>query len=74
MLTPPGMPGSFEEGGADAREGRSFADETDEQGKSMLVRGVWDRITATGCRWHQAVSRDGGRSWETHWLMDWRRV
>lgn len=76
VLTPPGMPGSFEEGGAGAREGRFYADETDEQGdnKPMLVRGVWDRISTNGCRWHQAVSRDGGRSWETNWLMDWRRV
>lgn len=69
VLTPPGMPGSFEGG-----EGLFFADETDEQGRTMQVRGVWDRITPNACRWHQALSHDGGRSWEVNWLMDWRRV
>ena len=24
-------------------------------------------------RWHQAVSRDGGATWEPNWFMDWRR-
>lgn len=36
-------------------------------------RGVWDRITPTRCRWHQAFSRDGGRTWEDNWFMEWTR-
>jgi hypothetical protein len=40
----------------------------------IIVRGVWDRITPHSCRWHQAVSRDAGRSWDENWAMDWRRV
>ena len=38
------------------------------------ARGVWDRITATSCRWHQAVSKDGGQVWEPNWFMDWVRA
>ena len=40
----------------------------------IKVRGVWDRITRTSCRWHQAVSRDGGNTWDVNWWMDWTRV
>lgn len=68
VLTPPGMAGSFENG-----EGIFLADDEDE-GRPIVVRGVWDRIKDNSCRWHQAVSRDGGRTWEVNWWMDWTRV
>jgi hypothetical protein len=35
---------------------------------------VWDRITPKSCRWFQGVSRDGGKSWDDGWFMDWTRV
>lgn len=41
--------------------------------RPIKVRGVWDRITATSCRWWQSVSRDGGATWEVNWYMDWTR-
>ena len=31
---------------------------------AVKVRGVWDYITPTSCRWRQAVSRDGGEAWK----------
>ncbi|MFN7966214.1 MAG: hypothetical protein U0V87_11060 [Acidobacteriota bacterium] len=68
VLTPPGMPGSFENGA-----GIFIADDVDGD-TPIKVRGVWDRITPTSCRWHQAISRDGGKSWEENWFMDWTRV
>ena len=37
-------------------------------------RGVWDRITPTSCRWHQSTSKDGGKTWDYNWYMDWTRV
>ncbi|HEY0064151.1 MAG TPA: hypothetical protein VGC21_18690 [Telluria sp.] len=43
-------------------------------GKSVIVRGVWDRITPDACRWYQAVSRDGGKSWSENWVMHWTRT
>jgi hypothetical protein len=68
VLTPPGMPGVFENG-----VGTFLADDMDGD-RPIKVRGVWDRITPTSCRWHQAVSRDGGKTWEENWFMDWVRA
>jgi hypothetical protein len=36
-------------------------------GKSVLVRQVWSHITADSCRFEQAFSVDGGKSWEVNW-------
>jgi hypothetical protein len=47
--------------------------ETD-NGKAIIVRGVWDLITQNSCRWYQAVSRDGGNSWQENWIMHWSRL
>jgi hypothetical protein len=68
VLAPPGLTGSFEDG-----VGTFTADDVDGD-QAIIVRGVWDRITPKSCRWHQAVSRDGGKTWEGNWFMDWRKV
>ena len=68
VLDCPGMTGGFEEG-----VGTFEADDVDGD-QPIKVRGVWDRITKTSCRWHQAVSRDGGKTWDPNWFMDWTRV
>ncbi|MDQ1919299.1 hypothetical protein [Massilia pseudoviolaceinigra] len=50
-------------------------DSTDiDDGKALITRGVWDRITPNSCRWYQAVSRDGGATWEENWIMEWQRA
>ncbi|MGM9481490.1 hypothetical protein ACS5PN_09895 [Roseateles sp. NT4] len=63
-----GLPGSFE-GGAGI-----FQEASEEDGKPVLYRSVWDRITPSSCRWQQAASRDGGKTWAMDWSMDWTRV
>jgi hypothetical protein len=68
VLTTPGMTGAFEGG-----VGTFTADDEDD-GQPIQVRGVWDRITPSSCRWHQAISRDGGHSWQANWFMDWQRA
>jgi hypothetical protein len=68
VLAPPGMTGVFVDGAG------TFQAIEYEDGKPITVRGVWDRITPTSCRWHQAVSRDGGKTWEENWFMDWKRA
>lgn len=68
VLTTPGMNGSFVDGA-----GIFMADDKDGE-QPIKVRGVWDRITPTSCRWHQAVSRDGGKTWDENWFMDWTRA
>ncbi len=67
VVNPP-MMGSFVGG-----VGSFIADETQDD-KPIKARGVWDRITATSCRWHQATSTDDGKSWVENWTMDWQRV
>lgn len=69
VLTPPPTWGGFVNG-----EGIFISDDVDNDNKPIKVRGMWDRITAKSCRWHQGISRDGGATWEENWLMDWTRV
>ena len=52
----------------------NFTAEDVDNGQPITVRGVWDRITPTSCRWRQGVSRDGGKTWDDNWFMDWVRV
>ena len=68
VLTTPGLSGSFENGA-----GIFEADDMDGD-QPIRVRGVWDQITPKSCRWHQASSRDGGRTWQPNWFMAWTRV
>lgn len=68
VMTVPGMPGSFENGA-----GIFVADDT-EDGKPVKYAGIWDLITKKSCRWRQAASKDGGKTWTQSWIMDWRRA
>jgi hypothetical protein len=43
------------------------------KGKPIRVRVIWSHITATSAHWEQASSPDGGKSWETNWITDFRR-
>jgi len=43
-------------------------------GKSILVRFVISDITPTSCRFEQAFSEDGGKSWEVNWIATDTRV
>ena len=51
-----------------------FVTEDESDGVKTLYRGVWDRITPTSCRWHQSSSKDGGKTWQWDWYMDWTRA
>lgn len=44
------------------------------RGQPVRVRFLWSDITPTRARWQQAFSADGGRSWETNWVMDFERL
>jgi hypothetical protein len=66
-LTGPGMPVGFYDGIA------IFEAEDKDGDTPIIVRSAWDRMKATRCRSHQAVSRDRGASWQANWFMDWER-
>jgi hypothetical protein len=67
QLTPPVI-GEFRDG-----RGLFFGDDT-LGGRPIKVRFVISRITADLCRFEQAFSADGGKSWELNWVaIDTRR-
>src|SRR5580704_6851170 len=45
-----------------------FYDQEEFNGRMILVRNVWLDITANSCRFEQAFSDDGGKTWETNWI------
>jgi len=44
------------------------------EGQHIYNRFLWSKITANSCQWEQAFSIDGGRTWETNWIMEFERV
>ena len=44
-----------------------------QDGKPVLVRVTWSRITPRSARWEQACSADNGATWETNWISDFTR-
>ncbi len=61
------MIGSFQDGRGE------FYDQEMFEGRSIYVRFIWSAITPTSCRWEQAFSADGGKTWETNWIMELSR-
>jgi hypothetical protein len=53
--------------------GTFYADDT-ENGRAIRIRFIWSKITPTSCHWEQAYSPDGGKTWETNWVQDLKRV
>jgi hypothetical protein len=51
-----------------------FEGEDVHRGRPILVRFTWTGVTTTTPRWEQAFSDDGGRTWETNWVMDFTRA
>lgn len=45
-----------------------FFDQESFNGRTILVRNVWSDITADTCRFEQAFSDDGGKTWEVNWI------
>jgi hypothetical protein len=42
-------------------------------GRPVKLRFLWLRTETETPRWEQALSADGGESWETNWTMDFAR-
>ena len=51
-----------------------FFDQETFNGRAILVRFVISDITPNSCRFEQAFSEDGGKSWEVNWIATDTRV
>lgn len=51
-----------------------FEGEDVHRGRPILVRFTWSGVETPTPRWEQAFSDDGGRTWETNWVMDFSRA
>jgi hypothetical protein len=52
--------------------GSFFGDDT-HNGQIVRVRFLWESIDDRSARWQQAYSVDGGKRWETNWIMNLER-
>lgn len=43
-------------------------------GRMLPSRAIWSDIGADRVHWEQALSADGGKSWETNWVMQMSRI
>lgn len=66
-LDPP-VVGAFRHG-----TGTFFAKDTFES-RPIVVRYIWSDITHNSAKWQQAFSDDGGKTWETNWIMEFQRL
>jgi hypothetical protein len=39
-------------------------------GQPLHIRFTWDEITADSVIWQQTFSFDGGKNWDTNWIME----
>ncbi len=51
-----------------------FYDQEPINGRTILVRFIWSRITPTSAHFEQSFSDDGGKTWEVNWITDQTRV
>lgn len=52
--------------------GTFFADDIHD-GRPIKLRFLWLNTETDSPRWEQAMSSDGGETWETNWTMDFER-
>jgi hypothetical protein len=62
------MIGGFQDG-----RGEFYSQEVYD-GQHIYSRFIWSKITANSCQWEQAFSIDGGKTWETNWIMEFVRA
>jgi hypothetical protein len=59
-------------GGFDGKRGEFYADDQ-EDGRSIKVRYLWNKLDNDHARWEQAISYDN-KTWETNWIADFTRT
>jgi hypothetical protein len=66
--TDPPVKGGFRDGVG------TFLSDDVQEGRKVVVRYEWSKITRSTAVWEQAFSPDGGKTWEMNWHMDFTRV
>ena len=66
-LDPP-VKGRFENGVG------TFYSDSLVDGKTVRTRFIWSKITPASAHWEQAGSENAGKTWDTNWIMEFRRV
>jgi hypothetical protein len=51
-----------------------FYDQELYNGRMILLRFIWSRITPNSAHFEQSFSDDGGKTWEVNWITDQTRV
>ena len=62
------MVGGFKDG-----RGEFYAQEVND-GKHVYSRFIWSKINTNSPQWEQALSENGGKTWETNWIMEFERA
>ena len=44
------------------------------QGRAILIRYVWENVSAGTTHFEQSFSMDGGKTWEPNWIYDGTRI
>jgi hypothetical protein len=50
-----------------------FYDQELLHGRAIYVRFLWTNESPDKARWEQSFSDDGGKTWETNWIMEFTR-
>jgi hypothetical protein len=66
-LDPP-VKGSFKDGVG------TFTTPDVNNGKPVITRFIWSQTNTQTPKWEQALSPDGGKTWETNWVMHFARA
>ncbi len=61
------MVGGFTDGRGEFYSQEVFEDQ------HIYSRFIWSKVTLNSCQWEQAFSIDGGKTWETNWIMEFER-
>jgi hypothetical protein len=52
----------------------TFYSDSEVNGKTVRTRYTWSKITKTSAQWDQALSYDAGKTWDTNWVMTFKRA
>lgn len=52
----------------------TFYSEESFDGRPIRVRTTYEPVSRMSAEWTQAFSADGGRNWETNWIMEFMRA